>query len=137
MDIGEASLLVNQLAAFQAEVHQVHDKLNETRLDMAAQLHSLDKEVRQSMHQAEQRFLERISKCEQRLVSIDELTWVVERLDGAINRMQVRLDDAIVRGASPRTDGVVINNNPHIDAGLQVDKIDRVDGDVFQGEKHE
>jgi hypothetical protein len=137
MDVSEATLLVQQINNFHTELHHVQDKLNEARLDMMSQLHALDKEVRVNIQGVEARWLSRLEDIERKLDETNGLQITVANMTRTLDGMQRRMDDTLLHLLKEKDGKVTINNHSSVDAGLRVDKIDRVDGDVFQGEKHE
>jgi hypothetical protein len=137
MDVSEATLLVQQINNFHTELHHVQDKLNEARLDMMSQLHALDKEVRVNIQGVEARWLSRLEDIERKLDETNGLQITVANMTRTLDGMQRRMDDTLLHLLKEKDGKVTINNHSNVDAGLRVDKIDRVDGDVFQGEKHE
>ena len=132
MDISEASLLIQQVHNFHTDVHHLQDKLAESRLDMNSRIQFMEKDFRDRMQEGFERVLKEVRDTSLKMERIEvKLEGLAKRADYFQSRV-----DSLADRQSDRAD-VVINNNSNVDAGLRVDNIDRVDGDVFQGAKYD
>lgn len=135
MEMQEISLLVTQLSSFHAEVRRVSDAIAETKIDALSKIHQLSLDFRTGLADLERTLSKDIRACESQLTNLIHLEAAVTDLQQASKVMQARQDNVYELLAEHNTTVTVNNNNKADGGGLNVGQIDRVDGDIVQGDK--